>query len=40
MDTKEELKERAQKIAEVLAKAHPAPKTELVFKNDYQLVIC
>jgi endonuclease-3 len=39
MDTKEELKERAQKIAEVLAKAHPAPKTELVFKNDYQLVI-
>lgn len=34
-----DIKEKAQKIAEILEKENPAPKTELVHSDEYQLAI-
>ncbi len=34
-----DIKERARKIAEILEKKNPAPKTELVHSDEYQLAI-
>lgn len=34
-----ELEQRAEKVGEILTKYYPSPKTELVYKNEYELAV-